>query len=48
MKLMEMNKEIKNNKNETYRASLEETLEVIKPIKRQKQQIHEWDNDIVS
>ena len=37
MKLMEMNKERKNNKNITNGASLEETLERIKPNKRQKE-----------
>ena len=36
MKLIEINKERKNNKNTTKKASLEETLELIKPNKKEK------------
>ena len=36
MKLMEIYKERKNNKNVANKASLEETLELIKPIKKEK------------
>ena len=42
IKLMEMNKERNNNKNVTYRESLEEKLEVSKLVKRQKTTTYVW------